>query len=157
MNDLQPLLQRMIDGWRHEHIPVQPGANAATISDFESKHKVKMPGDMKEFFSTVNGMGSEYDEEGFFRFWPIEEVKQVKEYSPEVAAKYPQSAEYFCFFDHSIDIFMYAIRLDRNGEFPSPIAMVCPQTLVSDCLFQPRYESFAEMVQEYVTNPKNLW
>jgi hypothetical protein len=116
-----------------------------------------LPADLREFYLTVNGMGDHYDEKRFFRFWPIEQVTPIKEYAPEVVANHPQSAEYFCFFDHSIDIFMYAIQLTFDGDASSPLAMICPQTTVSESSFLPRFESFFAMIREYAANPDGLF
>jgi hypothetical protein len=154
MNELQPLVQQMIARWRAENIPIPLGVDAVTIAEFEFKHRVKLPCDLQEFYSTVNGMGNEYDEEGFFRFWPLEEVKPIEEYVPELVEAFPESAGYFFFFDHSIDLFMYAIRLGNSETLPTPIAHVFPQT--DGLSFDHFLGSFAKFVSIYVNNPDGL-
>jgi hypothetical protein len=154
MSGLLPLLQQLVERWRKEGIPILRGVNAATITDFESKYNVKLPCDMKEFFSTIDGMGDEYDEKGFFRFWLLEEVKPIEEHTPELVIAFPELAEYFFFFDHSIDLFMYAIRFGDSESSPTPIAQVYPQP--NGLAFNQMFGSFAEFISIYVNDPDGL-
>src|SRR5690242_19516796 len=104
MPDVKLMVRRMIADWQNENIPIRSGVDELALQRFEHKNGVKVPADMREYFSTVNGMGDHYDEANFFRFWPIEQVKPVREYLPIFAEKFPQFANYFLFFDHSIDL-----------------------------------------------------
>jgi SMI1 / KNR4 family (SUKH-1) len=153
MIDLQPLLQQMIARWQTEDIPNCPGVNSKKIAEFESRNGVKLPQDMREYFSTINGMGDHYDED-FFRFWPLEEIKSTAEYVPELIEAFPESAGYFFFFDCSIDLFMYAIRLNDSETSPTPIAHVFPQR--DGISFDPFCGSLSEFFTMYVTNPRDL-
>jgi hypothetical protein len=128
MIDLQPLLQQIIERWHADNIPIRPGVDAAKIAMFESRYGIRLPADMREYFATVNGTGDHFDEEFFFRFWPFEDLILVEEHSPEVTAAFPESTGYFFFFDHSIEIFLYAIRLNVSDQSATPIAMVYPGT-----------------------------
>jgi hypothetical protein len=157
MSDFRSLLQRAIEVWKEENIPIPPGVEPEVIAKFETRYGVKLPADLREFYLAVNGMGDDYDEKGFFRFWPIEQVTPIAEYAPEVVATHPESAEYFCFFDHSIDLFMYAIQLTFDSDTSCPIAMVYPQTPASGSSFLPRFESFFEMIRVYVASPDGLF
>jgi hypothetical protein len=157
MDHLQSLLQQTLERWRAEDIPIPLGVDDTKFEQFESHYRVTLPGDMREYFATVNGMGDHYDEEFFFRFWPIEQVRLVKEHSPKVAKAFPESHDYFFFFDHSIEIFMYAIQLDRTGHLSTPIAMVYPESPVSSASFDPFCGSFTEFLTLYVTDPVKLF
>jgi hypothetical protein len=156
MSDLQRLLQQMIQGWRNEDIPILPGVDEARIADFERRYGIKLPADMREYFLTVNGMGHHYDDENFFRFWPFEEVASVEDYQPELMKVLPECAGHFFFFDYSIDLFMYAIRL-RDSESSAPqIAKVYPQIPTNECSFDVFSGSFTEFLKMYVNNPSDL-
>jgi SMI1 / KNR4 family (SUKH-1) len=157
MNDLRLLLQQTIERWRGENIPIPLGVDDAKLSEFESHYRVKLPDDMREYFATMNGMGDHYDEEFFFRFWPLERVQLVGEHCPEVTKAFPESNGYFLFFDHSIEVFMYAIQLNGTRNTPTPIAMIYPQTPWASPSFDNFCESFTDFLDLYVTNPAKLF
>jgi hypothetical protein len=154
MPDLKLLMRRLIAGWKNEDIPILRGVDDITIQNFESKYGVKLPEDMREYFSTVNGMGGHYDEEWFFRLWPIEELQPVKEYAPKFADKFPQSANYFLFFDHSVDLTMCAIGLSYSAATQTPIFEVCD--FEQDPRFRYLCKSFTEFVEMYVSDPSQI-
>jgi SMI1 / KNR4 family (SUKH-1) len=150
MSEIRVLLNRVIEQWRKENIPIRPSVGSEAISEFESLNAVKLPNDMREFYSTVDGMGSEYDEQWMFRFWPFEEIQSMAIYLPDGSKRGPDSASYFVFFDHSIDVFLYAIRLGDSDAVETPIAQVSPP------YFDLRFESFTELLSAYVSNPPSL-
>ena len=109
---------------------------------------------MRMFYSTVNGMGDHYDEKGFFRFWPLEQIKPVSQYrynGPEIVSAIPELIDYYLFFDHSIDLFIYAIRLQHNEILPSSIRSIYPQ------LCSRTFSSLTEFISTYVYKPDDLF
>jgi hypothetical protein len=154
MSNLQSLLQATVDRWRTENIPISPGVDTTILAGFEARYGVTLPQDMREFYSTVNGMGGHYDESHFFRFWPIEEVTPVSSYmygGPDIVRAIPELAEYFLFFDHSVDLWMYAIRLNQDANLATPIRGVYPE------LCSAEFRSFTGFVTTYVDQPDDLF
>jgi hypothetical protein len=153
VSTLEAYLDVIFERWRHEKIPHRPGVDVASISEFELRYAVTLPEDMREFYSTVDGMGEHYDEDSFFRFWPLEQVQPIDHYYPDLGNLYPASQDYFLFFDHSIDLFMYAIRLQRDANAATPIARLYPQ---DDGSFEPAFDSFTEVLVRYANDPDDL-
>jgi SMI1 / KNR4 family (SUKH-1) len=121
MLELGSALKCLIDRWRNEDIPIRPGVTQDAVAKFEARWKVVLPSDLREYFLTVDGTGDHY-EEAFFRFWPLEEVQPVQDYSSELYRLLPQSAGYFVFCDHSIDLFVYAIQMSNANDDANPLA-----------------------------------
>ena len=147
MPDIKLLLRQMITGWQNEDIPILKGVDDLTIQEFESKYDVKLPEDLREYFSTVNGMGDHYDEEWF-------QIRPVKEYSSGFADKFPQSATCFLFFDHSVDLVNYGIALNNSAAAPTPIFRVFDH---QDPGFDYHCKSFTEFAALYVNDPAALF
>jgi hypothetical protein len=154
MNELTAYLDSIIERWRRDNVPIRFGVDAASIASFESQYRVTLPHDMKEFFLTVDGMGDHYDEDLFFRFWPLEQVQPINQYHPELKNRHPEWEDYFLFFDHSIDLFMYAIHLQQNENAATPVARLYPQDAGN---FQINFESFTDLIVSYAVNPENLF
>jgi hypothetical protein len=154
MTGLSEYLNVIVGRWRREGIPIRPGVAATSIAAFESRYRVTVPDDMREYFLTVDGTGEHYDDDGFVRFWPLHEVQPIDRYRPELAGRYPDVSEYFLFFDHSIDLFMYAIHLQKNPLAPNPIARLYPQ---EDVIFEPAFRSFTEIIISYANSPSSLF
>jgi cell wall assembly regulator SMI1 len=153
MTSLLSYLDIIIKRWEQEDIPIRPGVTFNAITAFEDRNRVTLPNDMREFYLAVDGMGEHYDNDFFFRFWPLSQVQPIDTYRPELANRYPGSTDYFLFFDHSIDLSMYAIRLQKNAVAPNPVAELCPQ---SDGSFRPAFQSFTDVIARYVNNPGEL-
>jgi hypothetical protein len=154
MPDIKLLLRQMITGWQNEDIPILQGVDEVTIQKFESKYGVKLPEDMREYFSTVNGMGDHIDEKNSFRFWPIEKVVPVQEYAPKFANIFPESARYFLFFDVLYDSSMCAIGLGYAAAGPTPIYEVF--YFEEGSRFRYICKSFTEFVGLYLNNPEEI-
>jgi hypothetical protein len=154
MNALSEHLIAIIERWEQEKIPIRAGVTPKAIKSFEDRFRVTLPDDMREFFLTVDGMGEHYDDDSFSRFWPLEQVQPIDHYCPELTSRYAESSDYFLFYDHSIDLFMYAIRLQKNAIVPTPIARLYPQPNGS---FEPAFQSFRDLIAKYANDPKDLW
>ncbi len=154
MSDFQSRVREVIARWRDANIPIRPGVSEHDIKQFEARYGIKLPGELNEYFATVDGTGDEFDDEWLYRFWPLKDVQPANEYVPELKLAFPESAGYFLFFDHSIEIFMFAIRMNDSETRPAPIARVSPQY---DYLnFQPFCDSFDEFLSKYLDHPANL-
>jgi SMI1 / KNR4 family (SUKH-1) len=154
MTGLSEHLNAIVERWKKEMIPIRPGVTSKAIESFEDHYRVTLPDDMREFFQTVDGMGGHYDDDSFSRFWPLEEVQPIDRYRPELANRYAALSDYFLFYDHSIDLFMCAIRLQKNAVVPNPIARLYPH---ADGSFEPAYQSFSDVIVRYANDPKELW
>ena len=118
----------------------QPGATGIEIAAFESRHSVRMPADLREFFLRVNGT-TEFADFLLTRFWPLEEVSPI---IPSTSAG--QSIRYFVFADQMIFAPDFAISLD------DPSAKVV-RYWDGFSRIEPVCSSFAEFVEIFMRDP----
>jgi hypothetical protein len=91
---MRPLLQKLTEKWRSDGLAIPAGVSQETINQFENERGVKLPDDMREYFLAVNGMGEKgpWDDD-VFSFWPLNEVRSIKEYAPPHFILPPTAAE----------------------------------------------------------------
>ncbi len=77
--------ERIENRWREQSLlSAAPGVNENAILDFESKHAVLLPAEVRLYFRRLNGMstqgGHDVDENGF-SFLPLAAVRSVADFS----------------------------------------------------------------------------
>src|SRR5262249_31612915 len=83
------------------------GVSAERLEQFESRHGVRLPDDLRSYFLEIDGMGPEdlnppfgWDED-LFRFFPLQEIEPAtRQFHPDRFLA--EQASYFVFADHSI-------------------------------------------------------
>jgi cell wall assembly regulator SMI1 len=115
--------------WSAHGLRFGPPAQEETIAAFECRHSVRLPPDIREYFSTVDGMDSVHEENRFgldkdhFRFWPLREVERVTEYYSRTRSL-KDASSFFVFADHLIDAPSFAIRLTPEPSGGNPVIMI---------------------------------
>jgi hypothetical protein len=111
----------LIRSWREHGLTERGGVSERTIAEFEKRNNVHLPEDMRQMYLISDGMEpDEMEPKCLIRFWPLSELKEVRdEYGdrPEMAANY---SDVFLFADHSLWAFAFGIRLsvestEENG------------------------------------------
>ena len=105
-------------------------ASEAELARFTQERQVQLPADLVRYFALVNGTGGEYDEP-FFRFYSLADVQSVAErfhdhhgvpkYS-DLLHTWPEYGQFYVFADYMINLFAYAIRLDRLPAATNPVS-----------------------------------
>jgi SMI1 / KNR4 family (SUKH-1) len=134
------------DRWRTENVPASSPATAEQIVEFESRYSLKLPPDLRHYFSTLNGTGDRMDLAGFMRFWPLNEIRTVEEYLPTDRSLDSRYRGSFVFADHRIDCWHYSIEIDDSGG-----GAVWSSN--SDSRIAP---SFVEFFEYYLRNPMGV-
>jgi hypothetical protein len=111
--------QRLIARWKGEDLVARPGVSPAELDAFEEHNRVRLPGDLRDYFSVVNGTGrfTEMDQT-YHCWWSLEEMIAVSMEWPDDDFLEDADTTYL-FADHSISCPAYAIRLgdsERRGE-----------------------------------------
>jgi SMI1 / KNR4 family (SUKH-1) len=107
--------------WSARGLRFGPGVPEELPREFEARHGVRLPADMRGYFVVVNGMDAwggtnlfGWDDD-LFRFWPLSEVERASDhYHPDRFLE--DQGSFFLFADHSISLPSYAIRLTPEGE-----------------------------------------
>lgn len=100
---------RLQGEWRATGEGLYPGASDREIEQFEARHGVQLPGDMREFYQQVNGMDLDSIDWNHFRFMPLSEVAPASE-----GFGRPTDTGIFTFVDYMFASHGYAIALDSQ-------------------------------------------
>jgi len=145
-------LPRLVAHWSSHGIDLPSGATEEEIRQFESRHNVVLPADMRFYFQAVNGMGKRgVMDEDMFSFWRIQDVISVADELPDRTRDYPNTRCYFMFADHSISLPTYAIRLSSNATENTPVASVLSDFGAFG--IGDLFASFTEFVTNYLADP----
>lgn len=134
--------------WASLGVEINPGVSTEELTAFESKYRVSLPADLRDYFLTVDGMAEDVTDDALIRFWSLNEVKPLHEGAPEYSdPTYIQQAEtLFVFADFCIWSHAYAIRLSSDSESPNPVFVIGGE--------QPEkmFASFSDLVASYLRN-----
>jgi hypothetical protein len=75
------IVSRLVAHWKSQGITTLRGNTEEALIEFETRHSIRLPPDIREYFRATDGMPPRArqlgcDTEGFF-FWPLREVKPV--------------------------------------------------------------------------------
>jgi hypothetical protein len=140
---------RLQEQWMSHGLKTNPGVSSEDLAAFESKYQVSMPTDLREYFLTVNGMSEGTRDDALIRFWALNEVKPIPEGAPDYS-DIEDAESLFLFADYCIWSHAYAIRLSSNRETSNGVFVVGDENPVQI------FESFSELVREYLLNPDHL-
>ena len=151
INDLRLLLI-------NEMIASQSLATESDIQRFRDTHKLQLPDDLVEYFKTVNGTDSKYDE-NFFQFYSLENFRSIEqmyhiwEGIPDykaVTKVLPDHQNCFVISDYSIHAISHAIRLSPVESQGNDVYAICGATYTQVA------RSFTEFATLYVNNLSSL-
>jgi SMI1/KNR4 family protein SUKH-1 len=132
----------VISHWEHEAIQMLPGASAPELEAFEEARSVRLPGDVRSFLQTVNGMPDTEMGGDLFRFWSLGEYKCPAEWG----AGEPWAMErrdLILFADFSIDAFAWGMSLAPEGYGEVlPVGLLGRPVVVA--------HSFSEFLERYL-------
>lgn len=144
--------------WSARGVGYNPRVSEESLCEFEARHGVRLPADLRGYFAVVDGMNAWTDQnlfgwdEDLFRFWPLSEVTRVSDqYHPDRVLEDQDS--YLLFADHSIRLPSYAIRLASDGDpGHSIVAITCHGGKYESIVVAGSFGSFAE---RYLAGPES--
>lgn len=141
---MRSITEQLKKTWSTQGIKLRSEASPAQLAAFETKYKIRLPGELSEFLAAVNGFDCSeslmWDEE-LITFLGTDEIKPLGEYwSPEAEG----SEMYFVFADHCIAAHVYAIHLSDKLDHENEIVVVYDLTPVKVAT------SFREFIQGYM-------
>jgi hypothetical protein len=131
--------------WAAEGAEVPAGVTGEAFAAFETRHGVRLPADMRSFYTAMDGNGPWYtvDDHGVC-FWPLERVRPLSDEQPEAAA--PGDERLFVFADLLIWSHAWAVRLEPGA----PAAVL----RVGDNAHEEIAPSFGAFVERYARDPR---
>ena len=128
--------------WTRYGIKLQRGATEKELREFEAKYNVRLPDDLKDYFSTVDGFADSGCDENVITFLPLAEVEPLS----KAWSRKPEADSYFIFADYSISCHVYAIRLTKDLTLGNRVIIAYddnPKQIAG---------SFAEFVRGYLAD-----
>ena len=144
--------EKLKEYWLSDKVVLNSGASDHELNGFESKYRVKLPLDLRNYFSYVNGMKEGQTDKDLIRFWPIEEVISLGEYY-EDSSYLPDANSLFIFADWSIEAHLYAIHLGKDDSIVTKVYVMGQHQRG----LQEVSESFTDFADLYVTNVMQVW
>lgn len=130
--------------WLQQGIKLKPGASEIELFAFENKYDVRLPEDLKNYFSTVNGFDDSDADEEYITFLPLEEIEPLSMNWSQA----PEAKSYFIIADWSISCHVYAIKLTKDNEFNNPMFIDFNNKKIPTQIA----DSFSEFAQSYLKN-----
>ena len=143
------LADQIIRFWSSLGLNIRPGVSETALAEFEAKYGVVLPADMRAYFTAVDGMSGEVDDQRMITFWPLEKVKPVTE---ELPGEPHEHASYFLFADFLIWSHGYAIRLSADPEAANRVVIV-----PADGTAHPVATSFSDFIIRYLADDHALF
>jgi SMI1 / KNR4 family (SUKH-1) len=153
------LIELLKSHWLHNQIRLRPGVSLRQIEAFESRHHVCLPPDLRDYFTTVDGMDEGDADAELFSFLPLQAVKSVPEelahfggipdYT-EIVQTLPDSHSWFVIVDYMILSAVLVIRLSADAV-STPVRWIGSGT--HHHVVAP---SFTDLLEAYLAKPLNL-
>jgi len=120
---VRDLVKVLKNRWVADGIALAPGASLSQIDEFEARHNIRLPADMRHYFRTLNGMGSrDRMDSNLYSFWDLGNVVGILDELAHSAIpkSLAESRSYFVFADHAIGAEYFCINLANANN-----AVVC--------------------------------
>ena len=144
--------------WQLAGVRPRPGAISGEIDAFEQRYGVRLPYEMREFYSESDGMPcGEWDNEQL-SFYSLAEVYPVPVVLPSgkdgvpdytgINFALPDAASYFVFADYSFRLHVYAVRLSADPSAACPVVWIA-----GGDRWEVQAGSFGEFLRRYAEEP----
>jgi SMI1/KNR4 family protein SUKH-1 len=154
---MKSLWQQLIESWRSLDLPIQKACEEDDIRSFETRHKIALPPDIREYFLKVNGMTPYFpgyqDEEGF-SFWPLERVRTIAEENESLGRPFSRLTEedsLFLFCDYMDWSWAYGVKILPESSPAEGIYLVCCHNPIKIT------NSFSDFVRLYLEQSDQLY
>ena len=149
---MKSIEERLKEHWLRDKVVLNSGASDQELKSFESRYQVKLPLDLRNYFSSVNGMKEDQTDKELIRFWPIEEVVSLGEYHKD-SSYLPDANSLFIFADWSIEAHLYAIHLGKGDSIVNQVYVMGQHQRA----MQQVSESFTDFASQYLTDVMQVW
>jgi hypothetical protein len=140
-----------------QSLSARVGASSEALREFESRHGVKLPTEMRDYLVQLDGTGTSWQDDKdaqLFSFWQLAQIRPVNEdlasYGMQPIAGLDR---YFVFADFMDWSWAYAIKLDADSPGDNEVVMIGTED------GHPRRiaGSFGEFVDLYVDDSPRIY
>jgi hypothetical protein len=153
-NDFKALAHKVVEQWRNENVPLNPGATEDEFLAFEKRFALTLPPDFRYFYSLVNGMTDYLTDEYLFSLWPLEGIAKEIEISRSRSEERDEETPLATckieipFGDVLIDSWRYLLCEDEEEGFFVSSQMKSGERLA---------DSFGHFLQRYLNEPEKIY
>jgi hypothetical protein len=143
--NLSDLFSALRTHWAASDLEAAQPATPSDVAEFEQRHNVRLPADLREYFLTLNGgiLGHEGSADSdLISFWRLDQVESMVDSGVDRGL--------FAFADWGIDAHFYAIALSSDAAAPTPVYIVGGAQLI------PAASSFADFVRGYLLGDEQV-
>ena len=153
-------IEAVRDRWRALGFPIRPGVSDAAILDFESRHGVHLPAEVRKFYTCIDGMEYGSTDEELISFWPLAEVGPASlklanfRGIPDcgyIESTLPEVHSYFVFADFLIWSHVYAVRLSPDPHTSNTVILIA-----NSQYWRLLASSFGEFFSRYAACPESV-
>lgn len=164
--------EKLKEFWLSQNIKLRPGVSDKGLHSFESRYGVRLPDDIWDYFSIVDGMDDGNWDGELSHFLPMHEVKPVAKHWRD-SAGFGEARASFLFVDISIGAYFLGVRLSSDASAPSRVTFwgrgARPSTPVFGQVFEETMQdgstlsafrvadSFSQFVEAYLTDPSSVY
>ncbi len=148
MKTLEELTNALISApFAHPDFRRRSAGDPAVLGELESRFRVRLPADVRAFYSRMDGTDMLDANHGLITLWPLERWTRLGEEAPQYAKDAPSDA--IVFADYSLWCWAYAAEFDPASE--RTIVHI-----VGAGAGAPIAETFTEFLELVVTNSRRL-
>ena len=114
--DYKKLSHRLIEQWRNQNVPLNPGATEQELSDLEKRFGLTLPEDFRYFYSLVNGMPDCEVDDHLFNLWPLSKISESIT-KGEIDRTGNSNKTEIVFGDFLIDSYRFLLTLSEEGNY----------------------------------------
>ena len=148
MKTVRELTEALISApFAHRDMERRPPADPASLADLETRLRVRLPSDVRAFYSRMDGTDMLDADHSWITLWPLDRWKRVDQEAPQYADDAPSGA--IVFADYSLWCWAYAAEFEPASE----------RTIVHIIgagAGAPIAETFTEFLELIVTNSRRL-
>jgi len=146
MTTVDAVIAEVLREWQDAGVSVRSAVSDGT-SEFEQKHGVELPQELRAFFAAQGGMADGETDGNDIRFWPLDEVSPASNEVPD--GEQNAYDGYFVFADYALWAHGYAVRLSPGQ--PNDVAIVGGARPIRVA------SSFKEFLEKYVRDVSQLF
>ena len=154
---MECIWRQLIESWRSQNLPIQKACEDGAIRSFETRHKIALPPDIREYFLNVNGMAPYFpgyqDKEGY-SFWPLERMTTIAEENEALGRPFSRLTEedsLFLFCDYMDWCWAYAVKILPGSVAAEGIYLVGCRNPIKIA------DSFSDFVRLYFKDSEQLY
>lgn len=143
--------------WRIENVGHSPVATKIDLKVFQEKNNVILPGDLVEYFQSLNGTDGDYTDD-LFEFYSIKKIQPIKDAykdwkgipSYQNLQDVKEVDELYVFANTNFHLFAYAIRLNNAPQKKNEVYVICGDK------YKKIADSFSEFITLYINSSPKL-